>query len=61
MDELMKLSPEELLLRWFNYHLEKAGHPRRVTNFSGDIKVHYHKIVQFLHCIVLFSLHAKAR
>ena len=39
MDDLMKLSPEELLLRWFNYHLERAGHPRRVTNFSGDIKV----------------------
>lgn len=38
MDDLLKLSPEELLLRWFNYHLEKAGHHRRVTNFSADIK-----------------------
>lgn len=34
----MALSPEEILLRWFNYHLEKAGSSRRVHNFSGDIK-----------------------
>lgn len=38
LDDLMALSPEEILLRWFNYHLEQAGHPRRVHNFSGDIK-----------------------
>ena len=37
--DFLKLSPEEILLRWFNYHLEKAGHGRRVANFSGDIKV----------------------
>lgn len=36
--DLMALSPEEILLRWFNYHLEKAGSSRRVNNFSGDIK-----------------------
>ncbi|XP_065192722.1 plastin-2-like [Sycon ciliatum] len=36
--DFLKLSPEEILLRWFNYHLEKAGHGRRVRNFSGDIK-----------------------
>ena len=35
----MALSPEEILLRWFNYHLEQAGHPRRVHNFSSDIMV----------------------
>ena len=35
----MALSPEEILLRWFNYHLEQAGHPRRVHNFSADIMV----------------------
>ncbi len=32
----MALSPEEILLRWFNYHLEKSS--RRVNNFTGDIK-----------------------
>ncbi len=29
LEDLMALSPEEILLRWFNYHLEQAGHPRR--------------------------------
>lgn len=38
MADLLALSPEEILLRWFNYHLEKAGSSRRVNNFSGDIK-----------------------
>jgi plastin-1 len=37
LEELMKLPPEELLLRWFNYQLEQAGHERRVRNFSSDI------------------------
>jgi len=36
--DLLKLSPEQILLRWFNYHLKKANHPRKVNNFSGDIK-----------------------
>lgn len=36
--DLLALSPEEILLRWFNYHLEKSGSSRRVNNFSGDIK-----------------------
>ncbi|XP_077393817.1 plastin-2 [Festucalex cinctus] len=37
LEDLMKLSPEELLLRWANYHLEKANAPR-INNFSSDIK-----------------------
>uniref|UniRef100_A0A8C6SXN4 Plastin-3 n=1 Tax=Neogobius melanostomus TaxID=47308 RepID=A0A8C6SXN4_9GOBI len=37
LEDLMKLSPEELLLRWANYHLENAGQPK-INNFSGDIK-----------------------
>lgn len=37
LEELMKLSPEELLLRWANFHLKKAG--MSISNFSGDIKV----------------------
>lgn len=39
MADLMKLSPESILLRWVNYHLERAGVPRRITNFTSDIKV----------------------
>lgn len=38
LEDLMRLSPEELLLRWVNYHLEKAGSDKRIKNFSGDIK-----------------------
>uniref|UniRef100_A0AAY5K9N6 Plastin-2 n=1 Tax=Esox lucius TaxID=8010 RepID=A0AAY5K9N6_ESOLU len=37
LEDLMKLSPEELLLRWANYQLEEAGCPK-INNFSSDIK-----------------------
>lgn len=37
LEDLMKLSPEELLLRWANYHLESAG-CNKINNFSSDIK-----------------------
>ncbi|KAM3867382.1 plastin-3-like [Diretmus argenteus] len=36
LEELMKLSPEELLLRWANFHLKSTG--INLKNFSGDIK-----------------------
>ncbi|KFM74902.1 Plastin-2, partial [Stegodyphus mimosarum] len=38
MSDLMKLSPENILLRWVNYHLEKSGSKRRISNFTTDIK-----------------------
>jgi plastin-1 len=38
LDDLLKLSSDAILLRWFNYHLAKAGHNRKVNNFSGDVK-----------------------
>jgi len=38
LEDLMKLTPEQLLLRWFNYHLKRAGHPKRVKNFGPDVK-----------------------
>ncbi|KAJ4929775.1 hypothetical protein JOQ06_018796 [Pogonophryne albipinna] len=37
LEDLMKLSPEELLLRWANFHLENAG-AQKINNFSSDIK-----------------------
>ncbi|XP_034429190.1 plastin-2 [Hippoglossus hippoglossus] len=37
LEDLMKLSPEELLLRWANYHLEEAG-CSKINNFSSEIK-----------------------
>uniref|UniRef100_A0A8C5MSD3 Plastin-3 n=1 Tax=Leptobrachium leishanense TaxID=445787 RepID=A0A8C5MSD3_9ANUR len=38
LEDLMKLSPEELLLRWANFHLENAGW-QKISNFSTDIKL----------------------
>lgn len=37
IEELMKLSPEAILLRWVNYQLEKSGTNRRCANFNSDI------------------------
>eukprot|EP01104_Vermistella_antarctica_P010569 TRINITY_DN2827_c0_g2_i1.p1 TRINITY_DN2827_c0_g2~~TRINITY_DN2827_c0_g2_i1.p1 ORF type:complete len:786 (+),score=276.07 TRINITY_DN2827_c0_g2_i1:84-2360(+) len=36
-DAIGGVPPEQILLRWFNYHLKNAGHHRIVTNFSKDI------------------------
>ena len=33
----MKLSHSIILIRWENYHLEKAGQERRITNLGKDI------------------------
>jgi len=38
LEDLMKMSPEEILLRWVNHQLEKAGSDRRIRNFHDDIK-----------------------
>jgi len=38
IEDLLKLPIEQILLRWFNYHLKAAGWPRRVNNFTSDIK-----------------------
>ena len=38
ISELLKLSTEQILLKWFNYHLKKAGHDKTISNFSDDIK-----------------------
>lgn len=38
LEHLLSLSPEELLLRWVNYHLQNAG-TKTISNFSEDIKV----------------------
>ena len=35
--ELLKMSPEQILLRWVNYQLEKAGSKKRIRNFGKDI------------------------
>lgn len=38
LEEFMKLPPDQILLRWMNYHLKAAGHPKTVKNFSTDLQ-----------------------
>ncbi|EGW30618.1 uncharacterized protein SPAPADRAFT_63448 [Spathaspora passalidarum NRRL Y-27907] len=37
LEQFLRLPPEQILLRWFNYHLKNAGSNNRVSNFSKDI------------------------
>lgn len=40
LEQFLRLPPEQILLRWFNYHLAAASPTwtRRVHNFSSDVK-----------------------
>jgi len=38
--DLLKLPPDQLLLRWFNYHLKRANH-KKINNLAGDLKDSY--------------------
>ena len=49
IEDLMKLSPEQILLRWVNYQLRQSGCERQITNLTSDIKdsvVYIHLINQ---------------
>jgi len=37
LEQFLRLPPDQILLRWFNYHLKAAGHQRRVANFGKDV------------------------
>lgn len=37
LDDLRRLSPEQILIRWVNYHLTNAGVDRRLNNFTTDV------------------------
>jgi len=37
LSDLLKLPPDQLLLRWFNYHLKRANH-KTIHNFGSDVK-----------------------
>lgn len=37
LEQFLRFPPEQILLRWFNYHLKNAGSQRRVANFSKDV------------------------
>ena len=32
-------APEDILLRWVNFNLKQANHPKTISNFGNDIKV----------------------
>lgn len=38
LEQFLRLPPEQILLRWFNYHLKNAKWQRKVSNFSTDVK-----------------------
>ena len=38
LEQFLKLPADQILLRWFNYHLKKAGHSKVVKNFTTDVK-----------------------
>ena len=41
ISELLKLSPEKILLKWFNFHLKENQYEKQINNFSGDISEEY--------------------
>ncbi|KAL1209655.1 Fimbrin-3 [Cardamine amara subsp. amara] len=38
IEELLRLPPEKVLLKWMNFHLKKGGYKKAVGNFSSDLK-----------------------
>lgn len=38
LEQLLAMSPEEILCRWVNYQLNKVGCKRTIKNFTNDIK-----------------------
>lgn len=38
LSDLLKLPPDELLLRWFNYHLANSNYGKNVGNFTKDLQ-----------------------
>ncbi|XP_070835528.1 plastin-1 [Chaetodon trifascialis] len=54
LDQLLALSPEEMLLRWVNYHLQNAG-TASISNFSEDIK----DSRAYFHLLDQITLHAE--
>lgn len=37
LEDLKKLTPEQILIRWVNFHLNKAGQERRIKNLGKDL------------------------
>ena len=37
LEAFLKLSPDKILLRWFNYHLAASGAAKRIENLGKDL------------------------
>ncbi|KAI6181280.1 hypothetical protein M3Y98_00812000 [Aphelenchoides besseyi] len=37
LDDLRRLTPEQILIRWVNYHMDRAGVGRHLSNFTSDV------------------------
>ena len=38
MKDLQKLPPENILIRWINFHLKNAGQDTKITNLGKDLQ-----------------------
>ncbi len=38
LTDLLRLPPEQILLRWINFHLAASGAGKRVSNFGTDLQ-----------------------
>lgn len=38
IEEFLSLSPEKVLLKWMNFHLQRGGYQKTVKNYSSDLK-----------------------
>jgi len=38
LKDLLKLAPEKILLRWFNYHLDQGAYGKKIKNLGSDLK-----------------------
>ena len=38
IEDFLKLPLDQILLRWMNYHLKNAKHPKEIKNFHKDVK-----------------------
>ena len=38
VEELLTLGPEDFIKRWFNYHLAKINHPKKLEKYEEDLK-----------------------
>eukprot|EP01112_Ceratiomyxa_fruticulosa_P009333 TRINITY_DN2431_c0_g1_i20.p2 TRINITY_DN2431_c0_g1~~TRINITY_DN2431_c0_g1_i20.p2 ORF type:complete len:514 (+),score=110.07 TRINITY_DN2431_c0_g1_i20:2231-3772(+) len=38
LESLAYIPAEQILIRWVNHHLKKAGYPKQISNFGSDMK-----------------------